>query len=288
MYDYDQLQQTVARYANDDLCYVGSLGRSVLQREIYYFHVGSFQGPQIVLQGAIHAREHITSALLVQMMAEYRVRMAQEESLQNCGMYLIPMTNPDGVMICAKGLASVESEVLRARIARVGGDLRLFKANAELVDLNVNFDAAWGTGKQNVYSPAAENYVGAFPFSAPESRQLAEFTREVAPAATVSYHCKGEEIYWYFNTTGERRRRDRAIAQKLAQSTGYTLSDYSSAGGYKDWCIEKLQIPAFTIEVGSDAYAHPLPDSLLPQIVAQNREVPRVLLQALQATKATL
>ena len=59
----------------------------------------------------------------------------------------MPLVNPDGV-----------------RIALTRD--KLWKANAKGVDLNVNFDARWGKGRRNVFSPAAENYVGPMPCSA--------------------------------------------------------------------------------------------------------------------------
>ena len=43
-----------------------------------------------------------------------------------------------------------------------------------------------------------------------------------------------------------------------------------SVGGYKDWCIEKLGISAFTVEVGKDSYAHPLGESALEDILLKN------------------
>ena len=57
----------------------------------------------------------------------------------------------------------------------------------------------------------------------------------------------------------ENITRDRLIGEKLSEITGYPLIfTENSTGGYKDWCIEKLSISAFTIEVGSDKYKHPL------------------------------
>ena len=79
-----------------------------------------------------------------------------------------------------------------------GKDFSLWKANARGVDLKVNFDAKWGPGKQNVRYPASANYIGSMPFSEPETRALAEFTKEVKPDATISYHTKGGEIYYGF------------------------------------------------------------------------------------------
>ena len=119
------------------------------------------------------------------------------------------------------------------------------------VDLNVNFNARWGEGAQNVRTAGSENYIGAKPFSEPETVALAEFTRKIKPVLTLSYHAKGREIYYEFGQSGERLRRDRAVAEYAVSLTGYRLIEGTrgSAGGYKDWCVQELKIPSLTIEL---------------------------------------
>ena len=52
---------------------------------------------------------------------------------------------------------------------------------------------------------------------------------------------------------------DKRGAEIIASATGYKpVIIYGSAGGYKDWCIQKLKIPAYTIECGSDSLEHPI------------------------------
>ena len=45
----------------------------------------------------------------------------------------------------------------------------------------------------------------------------------------------------------------------------------NSAGGYKDWCIESLAIPAFTIEAGKEEFGHPLDWEALEDIICKNQ-----------------
>ena len=152
-----------------------------------------------------------------------------------------------------------------------GADFSLWKANARAVDLNVNFDARWGTGASNVRMPSAANYVGIAPFSEPETRALRDFTCAVQPQFTISYHTKGEEIYWRFHQPFWRLRRDKRLAKILSAATGYPLREAPlSAGGYKDWCVEKLRIPAFTVEAGREDFTHPLGLSALGDVVTKN------------------
>ena len=62
------------------------------------------------------------------------------------------------------------------------------------------------------------------------------------------------------------------MALALSTSTGYPLAYASgSVGGYKDWCIQRLGIPSFTIEAGADSFSHPLGEERLDNILCKNR-----------------
>ena len=64
------------------------------------------------------------------------------------------------------------------------------------------------------------------------------------------------------------------LALSIADTTGYAIkSTPNSAGGYKDWCIQKLKIPALTIEVGKDSLSHPIKEEYLDEIYCENKGV---------------
>ena len=68
-----------------------------------------------------------------------------------------------------------------------------------------------------------------------------------------------------------RAARDKKYAKILSRATGYPLAEAAdSAGGYKDWCVERLRIPAFTVEAGRESFVHPLGLSSLADIVTKN------------------
>ena len=240
------------------------IGKSLLGRNLYAVKIGE-GGPVGIAQYAIHGREFITAMLAI---------AHAERGLFRGSCWLLPLTNPDGCLLSQTGLRSVADADRRETLLRMCGkdDFSLWKANARGVDLNVNFAAAWGTGKSNVRLPGGENYIGKAPFSEPETLALKLFTEKIKPHYTVSYHTKGEEIYWYFRQPIRDCVRDKRLAMALSASTGYSLAyAKGSAGGYKDWCIQKLGISAFTIEAGADSYAHPLGEESLGNIVASNK-----------------
>lgn len=235
-------------------------GESAEGRKLFAVRIGSEEGSVGISQYAIHGREYIT-ALLALAHARRGVRRGS--------VWILPLTNPDGALLSEVGLESA-SPKRREALLRINGseDFSLWKANAEGIDLNVNFDAKYGMGAENRRFPASEGYIGTSPFCAAETRALREFTLEVSPRYTVSWHTKGEEIYYEFHTPLLRRLRDKKYARVLEKSTGYPLArTRNSAGGYKDWCIEKLGIPAFTVEAGRNSLPHPLGRGALPELL---------------------
>lgn len=270
-------------------CEVGSIGNSVLGQRIPYVYIGNDKSKCIIVQGGIHAREHITS-LLVVCMAKY-LRGRKDLSLLG-GIYFIPMVNPDGVRLAQEGLSFIEDEKVKEYLIRINKgstDFSMWKANIRGIDLNVNFDAGWGKGEKNITNPSKSDYIGEYPFSEPETKRLAKITESLKPLATLSYHCKGEVIYWRYNQQTTRLWRDYRIAKGIAKATGYALEETpNSHGGYKDWCIDKLKIPAYTIEVGSDNYSHPYPYEDFFNLLSVNQDVPRRVVNSLAKMKTSL
>ena len=216
------------------------IGKSCLGREIFAVKLGEGT-PVGIVQCGIHGREFITSRLAV---SQYRYGQITGS------VWFLPLTNPDGALISESG------------------EKPLWKANARGVDLNVNFDADWGKGAKNVFHPASENYVGAYPFSEPETRALRDFTLWAKPNYTVSYHTKGEEIYSRFK---RELPGESVLGAVLSKSTGYPIvRTVGSVGGYKDWCIERLKVPSFTVEVGSDLLLHPIREEHFWEIERRN------------------
>ena len=146
-------------------------GKSVLGKNILATHLGDYSGTQILIQAGIHAREYITTLLLVE-----QVRYLHNNDLvKNGGIYFVFLTNPDGAEIVLDGIDTVDCEITRNYLIGANNaslDFSQYKANINLVDLNTNFDAEWGGGAQNVFCPNTENFIGFYPNSERETQSL--------------------------------------------------------------------------------------------------------------------
>lgn len=254
-----------------------TVGYSLLGQPVYGIHIGNYTGNQLLIEGAIHAREYITAPLIVEL-----VKYLYNKPIDG-GIYFIPMVNPDGVRLVLSGTEGIRCEKLAEFLTNVNGgnsDFSQWKADANAVDLNVNFDALWGGGSQNVFCPAPGNFVGYYPNSEREVNNLINFTLKNQPNATISYHTKGEVIYYGFELlSNEQIARDLNIAEAIRDVTGYQIiKTENSTGGYSDWVSLNLGVPAFTIEVGNSTLPHPIGEDQLPLIFEQNKDVPLTVL----------
>lgn len=236
-----EVKRYVKRYRGEK----GIIGKSELGEDIEYFAVEKTPYPKVICVFSIHAREYITAYLSIDLANDF-IKNGKVGKV-----YFVPLCNPDGVKIALKKNP-------------------LYKANARGVDLNVNFDARWGKGLKNVKKAGAENYIGDSPFSESETKALRDFTFQVSPNATLSFHSKGEEIYYgFYEKTTEK---DKRLATILGKVSGYAVkTTIGSAGGYKDWCVDSIGISAFTVEVGSDALSHPIGKEHLKEIADKTR-----------------
>lgn len=279
MYRYLDLLDDVERLKRAG-AETGVIGQTELGFPIPYIFLGRKNKHVLLVAAGVHAREHITCKLVSEQIFEY---LLDGTDLKG-GIYFVPMLNIDGIRLCQEGPGFIEDEQRKNFLIKVNGgkDFSLWKANANAVDINVNFDAHWGTGEQNLFFPAPFNYVGSHPMSEKETIALAEFTKHIQAQFTVSYHCKGEVIYWRYFQEKERLWRDYRYARFVSAHTGYKLMKQTeSSGGFKDWCVETLKIPALTVEVGNDNFQHPFPYSELGDIIKRNKMVPKKIINTL-------
>lgn len=276
----DEINAKILALGENSYADVFKVGKSLFGRDILGVHIGSYAGNQVMLTGAIHAREYITSLLLIKM-----VDYLKDKNFDG-GFYFVPLVNPDGVSLVLEGVQSAPCEIFRKYLLSVNGeseDFSEWKANGEAVDLNVNFNALWGEGVQNVRCPSPANFIGFYPESEREVRALIDFTTKNMPALTIDYHTKGEVIYYGFaNQSEDALAQNLKIANNIAEYTGYNvLRSEGSVGGFQDFSINTLKVPSVTIEVGEETLSHPIGEEYLDEIFEKNKDVPLVALNSI-------
>lgn len=262
--DYQRLCRAVCELKKCEKFKIFSIGRSALGRNIYAVGAGKLCSG-IIYVGGVHSLEWLTTLLLIKFCFELSKRKDKLLFLENRGVIIIPCLNPDGVELVINGIESAKEK--KASIARMSnGDLSNWQANANGVDLNHNFDAGFNELKKleiksGILSPSPRRYGGEYPFSEPETKALASLCRLFDLQVAYAFHSQGEEIFYQYGKNTPPR--SRLMAELLSQSSGYKLSTQeglASHGGFKDWFIEKMSRPAFTIEIGKGKNPLPITD----------------------------
>lgn len=255
----------------------GQFGRSALGRPLWKLTLG--RGPRRVLYSADHhANEWITTPLLLcfaeELAAAYAVGgtvagLDAEALLADATLCLAPAVNPDGMDLVTGELQAGESYERVRRIAAAYPRFAFpdgWKANLRGVDLNLQYPAGWEQARaikaaQGIVSPAPADFVGTAPLSAPEARALYELTLRFDPALVQAWHSQGEVIYWRFLDYAPPGAE--TLGERFAAVSGYALAEtpYEAGfAGYKDWFIQDLDRPGYTIEVGRGTNPLPLAD----------------------------
>lgn len=256
------------------------IGTSELGRDIPVVRLGSPAARyHVLLQGAMHGREHMTAWLLMAMLDGWANRIDRGfQGFEDVCFHIIPMSNPDGVVISQSGMLNPDQLAIYQRDTALGYSgadpseyARRWKANGLGIDLNRNFSAGWESAGARA-QPSSQQYRGTAPFSASETRALRDYTLKYPFAATVSYHATGSEIYHQYGKHPVNSRCE-SLGKAIGVITGYGLVESSGVigAGYKDWAIDVLGIPSLTIEIGcQDA---PLAERECESIFARNADV---------------
>lgn len=257
-------------------------------REVVDIVLGDLNGDkQILIFGAMHAREYITTQVVMRQLCESLFALNGQVStyrgvdvsqlLQGLTIHFVPNSNPDGVAISQFGLDGIKNPSIRNKIAAMTDDFEQWKANANGVDLNRNFDAGWYEFVGVAY-PGPERYKGSYPGSEPEAAALIRLTQDYHIKRAISYHTCGALIYWYYKQSGAVLAESEKFAKEISHTTGYYLEDdYTTvdAAGYKDWAVYKLGVSSITIEVGAEngEYINPVPQRNFNTIWERNKNV---------------
>lgn len=287
-YTYEMMQADILQLSEryGDLVNYQVIGESEYGRGIYAVSLG--YGDAIVLIDAgRHAREWIGTMVAMEMIEVYAHAYENawnvggynvREILDNTTIWFVPMANPDGVTLQQKGLSEFPEEAHADLIKMNNGskDFTRWKANAKGVDLNRNYPVIyWELVRNDPGKPYFQNFKGDYPLQAKEAVVTAKFTQAIDPQVLVTYHSSGNVIYWwYYHSQPELVERDKRMARKIAEYTGYGLmpkEEFLGSGSYRDWYHQNTGNPGFTIELGNYIPAGHVPVSEFPSIWERNK-----------------
>ena len=280
-YTYEELMKDAkalaAAYPN--LITLGSIGTSELGRDLPVIRIGNVNAKyHVLLHGGIHAREHMTSWLLMAMVDYWA-----DNNILSYGdvcYHIIPMVNPDGVVISQTGVLTEFQEGIYQydlNSGYVSGNkanyTATWKANGLGVDLNRNFPPGWDSVAYHS-QPSSWRYKGETAFSAAETIALRDYTLAYDFDVTISYHATGSLIYYAYGYKQEVNALSKSLGNAVKDVSGYPLHGWSGptdGAGYKDWAMDTLGIPSLTVEIG--CASAPLAERETYSIFARNSQV---------------
>jgi carboxypeptidase T len=229
-------------------------GRDILALKISANRNSAESLPGILYVGGHHAREHLSVEIPLMLAEDLLAKYAANDSrvrslLETRDITIIPNLNPDGSEYdISTGSYKVWRKNRRANARRTFG-----------VDLNRNYDFAWGTGGSST-NPSDETYMGTAAFSEPETVAIKNYV-EAHPNIKVmlSYHTYSELILYPWGHTYDpiAQAQDKKIFENMANTmsrwNGYTPQQsselYIASGDLTDWAYGAHKIFAFTFEL---------------------------------------
>lgn len=276
-----------------DLTAVSSVGTSFEGRELYLIKISDNVAqdeaePEVLFTCNQHAREHLTTEMCLHLVERFTTDPGSRELVDTREIYVLPQVNPDGS----------EYDIS-------GGRYHGWRKNrqGQGTDLNRNWGHEWGCCGGSSGNPGSGTFRGDAPFSAPETRAVADFVNsrvvggEQQITAHLDFHSYSELVLWPYGytyddaapgMTEEQAQRFENLGTRMAETNGYTpqqSSDlYITDGSVNDWMWAKHDILSFTFEMypssggGLDGFYPPA--SLIPEETARNDAAVDILLGA--------
>lgn len=290
MYTYEVLTEDLVELVEKypQLITYKSLTTTTYGRKIWAIKLGHGD-TTILLNGAHHAREWMTSAVLMKMLETYaeayngkqKIDGQPSNILNDVTIWFVPMVNPDGVTLQQFGRYAFPAYTHQGFIEMNDGstNFRRWKANIHGIDLNRQYPANWENLEGVSKKPSYQFYKGKEPLEADEVKALVNFTYEVEPEIAVSYHSSGNVLFWGYHLWGLTHTTDYTkdfynIAEKIEELTTYKLEhpeSYQQGGGYTDWFVEEFEKPGLTVEIGDPIEDNSLPLANFPKIWERNK-----------------
>lgn len=159
------------------------MGKSLEGRALMVYKIstgGSSENkPAFFIDSTIHAREHITTAVITYMINELVANQTKyEDILSSVDFYFAPFLNPDGFVYSHE-----VDRMWRKTRSNWGNHSEACMG----VDANRNFGFHWGEAGGSSDNPCSGSYRGPEPFSEPEARALRDFILGQKETGNVSW-----------------------------------------------------------------------------------------------------
>ena len=283
-----------------DLLTVNTIGSTKDGRAIYDAVVGNPNGAShFIVVYTQHGSEHINTQLAMRQIEYILTTWTNGGSygdktfsdiFSNVCFHIIPMANPDGVTISQLGVEGLRTESAKTVVnlcyeldkehGKVYGSFEdyetKFKANANGVDLNKNFNAGWEEMDNNVNYPSTDGYKGTGAVSEPETQAIVSLAETYPISAVIGVHSPGDRIIWNYGAEGEVLNAGKNLAETLKALTKYGMvqeSHYTKrvAGGMAEYFVSERNLPALSIMTGGGTL--PVSMSYFADIFGRNLNV---------------
>ena len=283
-----------------DLLTVNTIGNTKDGRAIYDAVIGNPNGAShFIVVYSQHGSEHINTQLAMRQIEYVLTTWTNGGSygdktfsdiFSNVCFHVIPMANPDGVTIAQLGVDGLRTEAARTVVnmcyeldkehGKVYGSFedyeKKFKANANGVDLNKNFNAGWKEMDNNVNYPSTDGYKGEGAVSEEETQAIVSLAETYPISAVIGIHSPGDRIIWNYGAEGEVLSAGKTLAETLHALTWYGMAEESHytnrvAGGMAEYFVSERNLPALSIMTGGGTL--PVSMSYFADIFGRNLNV---------------
>ncbi|MBF6331719.1 peptidase M14 [Nocardia transvalensis] len=228
--------------------------------------------PRFLLTAQIHARELATGELAwkwIDYLAQgYGTDSTATSILDTTEVWVVPVTNPDGVDVTASGGNRPKMQRKNVNNSMTPSSCAVVDASGRGpgVDLNRNFPVRWGGDSRN---PCAQTYQGPRAGSEPETQAVQKlyanlFTNQrpsgggdvpdTATGIVIDLHAFGNYGIIPSNATPRNATQLRALATKIVP--GFKVGTSEQTVGYSTWGTTNdqshgaLGLASLTIEIG--------------------------------------
>lgn len=234
--------------------------------------IGTGDAEPVIIFGSIHGREYHTAKYL--MFEVFEMVRAWDNNQWYMGydlrsflnthtLRIIPVMNPDGMNIAQKGFwVSRNLQYLEGTV-----DHRTWKADAQMINPNRNFDFLYSGGTDNLSQRYGQHGMGTAPEESVVVRITADYLKATDFNATLQLHEKGKIIYWSDSYNADRIPGNRWFAEQVRLVNGYPLMPVTSAwgnmqGGLENWVRGAFNRPSLCIEMSRSTGDVPNPETL--------------------------